>query len=162
MKHIVTATLLVGALALSACSNNSRFGRDGALGPGGAVLFVVPNRAGLWSRSDATPFGFGRPYTVGQLEAQLRAHGFSVERHAAALFQPPSTKRFWLKTGAMWERTGQRLSMALAGGVLIVEATKQVPAPRRPGLGERVKRPLSVLEGMGLPEPSRGRVKPPA
>jgi SAM-dependent methyltransferase len=125
------------------------------LGPGGRALFIVPNRAGLWSRSDATPFGFGRPYTIGQLEGQLRVYGFTAERHTAVLFQPPSSHRFWLKTGPMWERTGRRLSMALAGGVLLVEATKQVPAPRRPGLGERVKRPLGVLEGLGLPEPTR-------
>ncbi len=76
------------------------------LGPGGRALFIVPNRAGLWSRSDATPYGFGRPYTIGQLDAQLKAYGFTVERHTAALFQPPSTRRFWLKTGPMWERTG--------------------------------------------------------
>lgn len=126
-----------------------------ALGPGGRALFIVPNRAGLWSRSDATPFGFGRPYSLRQLEQQLRDHGFSIERHAAALFQPPSPRRFWLKTGAIWERAGHWLPMALAGGVLIVEASKQVPAPRRPGLGERVKQPLGVLEGLGLPEPSR-------
>lgn len=125
------------------------------LGPGGRALFIVPNRAGLWSSSDRTPFGYGRPYTLGQLENQLRDHGFSIERHTAALFQPPSSRRFWLKTGAMWERGGQRLSMVVAGGVLIVEASKQVPRPKRPGLAERVKKPLGVLEGMGLPEPSR-------
>jgi len=125
------------------------------LGPGGRALFVVPNRAGLWSRSDLTPFGFGRPYSLGQLEQLLRNHGFSIERHTAALFQPPSSKRFWLKTGPMWERTGRRLAVAMAGGVLMVEASKQIPAPRRPGLTERVKRPLGVLEGLGLPEPSR-------
>jgi len=124
------------------------------LGPGGKALFIVPNRAGLWSRSDATPFGFGRPYTLGQLEALLRDHGFTTERHDAALYQPPSARRFWLKTGAMWERTGRRLAMARAGGVLMLEASKQVPKPRRPGLSERVKKPLSVLEGLGVPEPS--------
>ena len=31
------------------------------LGPGGRVLFIVPNRAGIWSRTDATPFGLGDP-----------------------------------------------------------------------------------------------------
>ncbi len=41
------------------------------LGPGGQALFIVPNRTGLWARADQTPFGFGRPYTSGQLEAQL-------------------------------------------------------------------------------------------
>ncbi|MEP5152508.1 methyltransferase domain-containing protein, partial [Planktotalea sp.] len=51
------------------------------LGPGGRALFIVPNRAGLWSRSDATPFGFGRPYTLTQLESQLKRHGFLPERH---------------------------------------------------------------------------------
>ena len=29
-----------------------------ALGPGGRGIFIVPNRAGIWSRSDRTPFGF--------------------------------------------------------------------------------------------------------
>ena len=41
------------------------------LGPGGKGLFVVPNRAGIWSRTDQTPFGFGRPYSVTQLEHLL-------------------------------------------------------------------------------------------
>ena len=27
------------------------------LGPGGRVLFIVPNRSGVWARSDSTPFG---------------------------------------------------------------------------------------------------------
>ncbi len=125
------------------------------LGPGGSVLFVVPNRAGLWSRSDATPFGFGRPYSPGQLDAQLKRHGFFVERHTSVLYQPPSNRRFWLKTGRMWEKFGRSARLAMAGGVLLVEATKQVHAPRRPSLGARVKKPLTVLEGLGLPEPSR-------
>ncbi len=124
------------------------------LGPGGRALFIVPNRAGLWSRSDATPFGYGRPYTMRQLETLLRNFGFTPERQDAALYQPPSTRRFWLKTGPMWERTGRAMSMARAGGVLMLEASKQVPKPRRPGLSERVKKPLSVLEGLGVPEPS--------
>ena len=37
MKHIVTATLLVGALALTACDKNSRFGKDGAMDAAGAA-----------------------------------------------------------------------------------------------------------------------------
>jgi SAM-dependent methyltransferase len=122
------------------------------LGPGGSALFVVPNRAGLWARRDATPFGFGRPYSLGQLEAQLRDHGFVPERHVAALFQPPSQRNFWLKTGGMWEGVGRRLSSRYAGGVLIVEATKQVSAPTKPGLPEAVRRPLRVLDGLTQPE----------
>jgi hypothetical protein len=33
----------------------------------------------------------------------------------------------------------------------MVEVTKQVPQPKRPGLADAVKRPLRVLEGMGGP-----------
>jgi SAM-dependent methyltransferase len=122
-----------------------------ALGPGGRALFIVPNRAGLWSRSEATPFGYGRPYTMGQLETQLAAHGFMMERHASMLYQPPSDKRFWLRTGRFWEKAGRSLPVITAGGVLIAEVSKQVHAPTRPGLPEAVKRPLRILEGMAQP-----------
>jgi SAM-dependent methyltransferase len=121
------------------------------LAPGARALFIVPNRSGLWSRRDATPFGFGRPYTLSQLEAQLRRHDFLPERHCAALFQPPSEKRFWLKTGGAWERMGRQMPAGLAGGVLLVEATKQLEAPRRPGLPVSVRRPLRILDGIAQP-----------
>ncbi len=115
------------------------------LGPGGSVLFVVPNRAGLWSRSDKTPFGHGRPYTQSQLETQLKAHNFLPERHGTTLYQPPSERRFWRKTAGMWESLGGKLSVVAAGGVLLVEATKRVQAPTGPGLRETVRKPLEVL-----------------
>jgi SAM-dependent methyltransferase len=124
------------------------------LGPGGRALFVVPHRGGLWAGSDRTPFGFGRPYTLGQIEAQLRRHSFQVEGHRAALFAPPSDRRFWLKSAQVWERAGRRLSSALMGGVLMVEATKQVYAPRPSGLREAVRRPLEALEGLPQPVPN--------
>lgn len=124
------------------------------LGPGGRALFIVPNRSGLWSRSDRTPFGFGRPYSMGQLDAQLRQHGFVAERHLTALFVPPSERRFWLRTAPMWERFGHRVSTVVAGGVLMLEVSKQVHAPQRPGLRAAVRRPLRVLEG--LPKPAAG------
>ena len=121
------------------------------LGPGGSALFVVPNRAGLWSRSDATPFGFGRPYSQGQLESQLKDHRFLPERHAITLFQPPSPRRFWRKTAGMWERLGGSLSLIGAGGVLMVEATKRVQSPSGPGLKETVKAPLKALKPAAKP-----------
>lgn len=124
-----------------------------ALGPGGRAIFIVPNRAGLWARRDATPFGFGRPYTMGQLDAQLRKAGFLPERHLSALYIPPTSRRFWLRSAQMWERFGTRSSSVLAGGVLMVEAVKQVQAPTRPpGIAAAVRRPLQVLEG--LPKPA--------
>ncbi|GAA5065425.1 class I SAM-dependent methyltransferase [Roseibacterium beibuensis] len=129
------------------------------LGPGGKALFIVPNRGGLWARRDATPFGFGRPYSLGQLEAQLKRHDFVPERHAAALFAPPSDKRFWLRSAEMVERMGGQLSSYRAGGVILLEASKRVPAPLGPGLAERVRRPLRVLEGTPQPAAATGRSK---
>lgn len=100
------------------------------LGPGGRAVFIVPNRAGLWSRSDRTPFGFGRPYSVSQLETQLRREGFLPERYTGALFQPPSERRFWLKTGPMFEKLGRKAPSALASGVFMIEASKRVQTAR--------------------------------
>ncbi len=128
------------------------------LGPGGRALFIVPNRSGMWARRDATPFGFGRPYTLSQLEAQLKRHDFVPERHSAALFAPPSHRRAILKSAEMVEKLGRKLSSYYAGGVILVEASKQVYAPTRPGLAERVRRPLRVLEGVPKPAGISGRV----
>lgn len=123
------------------------------MSPGGRVLFIVPNRTGLWARRDITPFGYGRPYSLGQLEAQLRTHRFVPERHKAALFAPPSQKRFWLKTAPLWDRIGRAISRQLAGGVLIIEVSKQVYAPGQQGTPEAARRPLRMLEGLGRPAP---------
>lgn len=131
------------------------------LGPGGRVVFIVPNRAGLWSRSDATPFGFGRPYSLSQLESQLRKHQFVTERTMSALYQPPSTSRLWRKSAGLLEGLGKNMPVLVAGGVLIVEASKQMAAPTKPGLGEAVKAPLRALEGIAKPaaKPETARVK---
>lgn len=123
------------------------------LAPEGHGLFIVPNRAGLWARRDETPFGFGRPYTLGQLEGKLAAIGLKPRRHVAALFHPPTDKPFWLKTSGFWEKVGGRVSNRFAGGVLIVEVTKQVPAPPRTGLPEAIRKPLRVLDGITAPDP---------
>jgi hypothetical protein len=122
------------------------------LGPGGKAMFIVPNRSGLWARRDRTPFGFGRPYSLSQLESTLRRQNFFSERSAAVLFAPPSHQRLWLKAGPILERIGRAMPMFLVAGVLMVEASKQVPAPTRPGLREAVRRPLEVLEGIAVPE----------
>jgi SAM-dependent methyltransferase len=34
------------------------------LASGGRLLAVVPNRRGVWARTDTTPFGHGRPYSL--------------------------------------------------------------------------------------------------
>ena len=123
------------------------------LAPGGKAIFIVPNRSGLWARRDGTPFGFGRPYSIGQLERQLREHMFEPGRHAAALFTPPSHRRFWLKTSGFWERVGRRIDARRLAGVLLLEATKLVYAAPKTGAKASAKTPLEVLEGLAAPKP---------
>ncbi|MFD1344152.1 class I SAM-dependent methyltransferase [Litorisediminicola beolgyonensis] len=122
------------------------------LGPGGEALFIAPNRSGLWARSDRTPFGYGRPYSRSQLERMLTDHDFLPESHVALLYQPPSTRRFWMRTGRFWERMGRTIPAVMAGGVVMVRAVKRVP-PRPRGVGERVRDPLGALAPKPVAKP---------
>lgn len=124
------------------------------LGPGGRLTVMVPNRAGLWAQSETTPFGIGRSYTRGQLEAQARTAGFVTEAMGAAVYIPPSDRRFWLKSAQMWERTGTRIASVLIAGVVIAEFAKQVPAMIGPAHKVLVPSPLEVLGGIGRPRPA--------
>jgi SAM-dependent methyltransferase len=126
----------------------------------GRALFIVPNRRGLWAQRDVTPFGHGRTYSLGQIEALLDRFDFVPERHLAALYAPPATRGFWLRSADYWERLGRRISSHRAGGVLMVEASKRPEPSLRPGLRVTGRRPLRVLEGLPVPDaprPVRGR-----
>ena len=95
------------------------------LAPNGRLLIVVPNRRGIWARVEKTPFGYGRPFSRGQLTTLLRDAQFSGAAWSGALFAPPFANRFLLRNGRGWDRAGAMLWPAFAG-VLIVEATKLV------------------------------------
>ena len=56
----------------------------------GELLIIVPNRQGLWSWFDSTPFGFGRPYSMKQLNDLLLSKGFDISSKSHALFLPPT------------------------------------------------------------------------
>ncbi len=124
------------------------------LGPGGRAVFVVPNRAGLWSRTDATPFGYGRPYSLRQLEAQLARHRFAPERNLSTLYQPPSRHRLWRKSAGLFERMGNRLPWVTAGGVLMVEVSKQVAMPTGRAVKAEASRPERARVPGLVPEPA--------
>ncbi|MAS44093.1 Methyltransferase domain-containing protein [Albimonas donghaensis] len=130
------------------------------LAPEGRAIVVVPNRSGMWARSDATPFGYGRPYSTSQLESALRAHDLAPEHASAALYGPPSHRRYWLRTHRLWEAAGRRLDVQRLGGAVLVEATRRVYALPRSGLKEKALSPLEVLEGLAKParpRPAAGR-----
>jgi SAM-dependent methyltransferase len=130
-----------------------------AMAPSGRVVFIVPNRSGLWARRDVTPFGYGRPYSFGQIDAMLGKHRFAPERHSAALYWPPSHARIWLRTARLWERLGRRFEPRMLAGALVLEASKQIYARPPSGSKVGVRGPLEVLDGLTrpTPEPVAGR-----
>src|SRR5215468_7548475 len=95
------------------------------LAAGGRLLAVVPNRRGIWARTDTTPFGHGRPYSRSQITALLRETWFTPTGWGEALYVPPIARTWFLRSAVAWERAGATISAPFAG-VHIVEATKQV------------------------------------
>ncbi len=98
------------------------------LTPGGSMILIAPNRGGLWSRVDTTPFGHGQPYSRGQLRDLMRATWFSPTHWGEALYGPPFARRLFLRLAPAFEAFGARFSLPGAG-VLAVEATKQLYRP---------------------------------
>ena len=128
------------------------------LAPGGKAVFLVPNRTGVWARSDVTPFGYGRPYSGGQLEKTLARYKLSVDRHEGVLYMPPSQRRFWLKLAPALERTGQAVDAQRLAGIAMVEVTKLVYITPDSGSKVAAREPLRVLEGLKpAPRPATGR-----
>jgi SAM-dependent methyltransferase len=97
------------------------------MGGGGRLLIAVANRAGLWARTERTPFGYGSPYSAGQLNRLVRDNLFVPEGSARCLYMPPVRSRFLLSTAPAWERLGNSWFTNFAG-VNLIEATKQLYA----------------------------------
>ncbi len=113
------------------------------LAPDGRLLMMVPNRRSMWARLDTTPFGHGRPYSRRQLENLLGDALFTPVDWGHALYMPPFERRFIMRSAATFERFGSRL-MPTFGGLIVVEARKDVMAPLGTGLPARR---TSVLAG---------------
>ena len=115
------------------------------LAPEGRVMLIVPNRRSIWARSDATPFGHGRPYSRRQLEQLLADSMFSITGWQYALHAPPISHKLVLRSITGLERVGARLWPGI-GGVIMVEGKKELLAPkgrahRAPVLGRLVTVP---------------------
>jgi hypothetical protein len=114
----------------------------------GRLLVVVPNRRGIWSRSDRTPFGQGHPYSTSQLSRLLRDNMFTPLETSRALFIPPLRGRALLRTAVAWERVGMRLFPTFSG-VIIVEAAKQI----YPAAAQRPRRAAKRAVVLPFPQP---------
>jgi SAM-dependent methyltransferase len=103
----------------------------------GRLLIVAPNRSGIWAYRENSPFGYGLPYSTGQLGRLLAGGLFRVERRDAALWMPPTRMRLVLRSAPVFEQAGRKMMPGLAG-VILTEAVKDVyaamplqKAPRR-------------------------------
>ncbi len=124
MVHSIDSSEYVGALLREVWR---------VLASGGTLLAVVPNRRGIWARSEVSPFGQGSPYTPRQLFRLLRDTMFLPTKAQGALYLPPSRRRFFLRAAGAWETVGARWFQTFSG-VIMVEAGKQIYAvsPERP------------------------------
>ena len=137
--------------ALECCGNGPRLMREvwRVLADGGRMLVVVPNRRGLWCLSDRTPFGYGQPYSRGQLQHTLNSHLFTPAAERTALFLPPTQSRLLLRLAVPAERLGLGVAQQFSG-VVLIEAEKRIyvgtalPAPNR----SRVRRYVPVMDGL--------------
>jgi SAM-dependent methyltransferase len=117
------------------------------LAPQGKLVLVVPNRRGLWSASESSPFGFGQPFSRSQLNSLLKDAQFSIGRIEPALYVPPRAGLAGLAVAGGIERLG-RAALGWFSGVLIVEANKQVYAY---SAGRRVRRASPRFRPLLLP-----------
>ncbi|MCT4656583.1 MAG: class I SAM-dependent methyltransferase [Cohaesibacter sp.] len=120
------------------------------LTPGGRLLIVVPNRRGVWARMEQTPFGYGRPFSRGQLTHLLRDTLFTPVAWNEALYFGPFKGKTPFGSARAWEKVGARFWPAFSG-VLIVEVTKLL----HQGLVTKETRKLSQgLRPIFLPAPN--------
>lgn len=117
------------------------------LAPEGRLLIIAPNRRGVWSRMDATPFGQGLPFSRGQLERQLTDALFTPAHWSEALYFAPVDRRMLLRMAPTIERIGSRMSLGVAG-VVIVEARKDMMAPIVGGFQASESRRRRALEAI--------------
>lgn len=116
----------------------------------GRMIVVVPNRLGLWSRIDWTPFGYGTPFSQKQIGQFLRDQGFVIEARCGALFVPPVFRGILLGVADIFEKAGGYLCPGF-GGVHVIEVSKQVYALTGKG---QTARPAIKPKMTAQPEPS--------
>jgi SAM-dependent methyltransferase len=125
------------------------------LDAGGTALFIVPNRRGLWSRAESTPFGHGHPYSSDQMVWMLRDCMFHPGAASSSLHLPPIGWRPVLRANRLLERIGQRLWPGFAG-VHLIEVQKQIYAATPVAGKVRVPRRARAT---AMPAPARSTRK---
>lgn len=146
----IDLVFLVHALEMSSQPNALMAEIRRVLTGGGRLILVVPNRQGPWASSDLSPFGFGRPYSRGQVRSLFAEAGFEAELWTTALHMPPTGARLFLRAASMLDRVGRVIWPAFAG-VIVVAAVKRtvqgVGVRVRPGLAPALRPALGPTAG---------------
>lgn len=95
------------------------------LKPEGRLLLVLPNRRGLWARSDNTPLGHGHPYTMTQLHRLLNNNAFISTQKFRAIYFPPLRTRLIVPFAHIMEAIGEK-TLGKFSGIIGIEAVKKV------------------------------------
>ena len=120
------------------------------LADNGRITVIVPNRQGIWTFFDRTPFGLGHPYSSAQLSHLMNETLFTSVSLYPALFFPPFSSRIPLAWAQSAENIGSHWFPQFSG-VLIIEACKKiyaVPHPEQTTIRREVA--LGVSERIGL------------
>lgn len=104
----------------------------------GRLVAVAPNRKGPWARSDISPFGFGQPYSRGQLRHLFVETGFEAAAWTSALHMPPARWNTALATAGALDRIGRVVWPAFAGVTVVCAVKRSVQ-----GVGVRARMRLA-------------------
>lgn len=141
---------------LENCDNPNKLLEEAwrVLVPEGHLFIVVPNRSGFWARSDLTPFGFGRPYSISQLSKILVENKFKILNTSATLLMPPTKKKFLFNSFKFIDQITVKYASKVMGGVLVILAKKQIHLANPIKISDSIKVPLEIFDGLIKPKPS--------
>ena len=125
------------------------------LAPSGRLIVVVANRSGPWARTEATPFGYGRPFSRTQLEEAVRDAGLEPTAWSRCLYMPPHAA--FSPYVEPFEQVGARLWTPLSG-LILMEAVKQTFAVRPRGAVAPALRRRKVLAPVPIGVGARSRI----
>lgn len=146
----IDLVLLVHGLEMSDRPNALMAELRRVLTGGGRLIVVVPNRQGPWASTDLSPFGFGRPYSRGQIRSLFAEVGFEAEAWTTGLHMAPTSWRPLLRAARVFDRIGRVVWPAFAG-VIAVAAVKRtvqgVTVRARPRLAPALRPALGPPAG---------------
>jgi len=112
------------------------------LAPAGELVLIVPNRLGVWTHFEATPFGRGRPWGRGELGQLLRDAMFEPVSCRTALVTPPVRGLRWL------DRPLTRVARRFGGIHFVLARKVDGLAPTAIG---KAAAPVKAAAASGLP-----------